>query len=392
MGKTLRFETHAIRQQAKRTLHKEHSVPVFETSSFVFSTAEEAMAVFAEEQAGNVYTRYSNPNSDELVDKLCKLEGAEDGLATASGMAAVFLGLYTFLRPGDHILVSRNIFGTTLLLINQVLSQWGVSHTYADMANVKDLEDKILPTTKILYAESPANPGLEILDLKKLSDLAQKNGLYFVFDNCFATPYLQNPLKYGADLVIHSTTKFIDGQGRSIGGAILGKAEYINEIRPVFRIIGPTMSPHTAWLLSKSLETLSIRMEKHCHNAHRLAQYLEKNDAVVWVRYPFLPAHPQYKLAQKQMKLGGGLVSFELKGGIERAMRFVNALNLMSITSNLGDTRTTITHPSTTTHSKLNPEEKKEAGITDGMLRVSVGLENIEDLIEDVEQAVTNSC
>ncbi|MBN2482026.1 MAG: aminotransferase class I/II-fold pyridoxal phosphate-dependent enzyme [Bacteroidales bacterium] len=391
MDKTLRFETHAVRRQAKKSLHKEHSVPVFETSSFIFDTAEEAQAVFAEEREGNIYTRYSNPNSDELIDKLCKLEGAGDGIATASGMAAVFLGFFTFLRPGDHILVSRNIFGTTHLLITQVLSKWGISHTYVGMENLKEVEEKILPMTKILYAESPANPGLDILDLGKLGKLAQKKGLYFLFDNCFATPYLQNPLRYGADLVIHSTTKFIDGQGRTIGGAILGSAEYINEVRQLARITGPTMSPHTAWLLSKSLETLSVRMEKHCQNALMLAQYLEKNPDTKWVRYPFLPSHPQFNLARKQMKMGGGLVSFELHGGSGRAMKFVNALKLMSITSNLGDTRTTITHPATTTHSKLTPEEKKESGITDGMLRVSVGLESIDDIIEDVEHAILHS-
>ncbi|MBN1159544.1 MAG: aminotransferase class I/II-fold pyridoxal phosphate-dependent enzyme [Bacteroidales bacterium] len=391
MGKTVHFETHAVRQQAEKSLHREHSVPVFETSSFIFNTAEEAQAVFAEEREGNIYTRYSNPNTDELVNKLCKLEGTEDGIATSSGMAAVFLGFFSFLRPGDHILVSRNIFGTTHLLITQILSKWGISHTYTGMDDLKQVEKKILPMTKILYAESPANPGLDILDLAALGRLAQKKGLYFLFDNCFATPYLQNPIRFGADLVIHSTTKFIDGQGRTIGGAILGSAEYIREVRQVARITGPTMSPHTAWLLSKSLETLSVRMEKHSQNALRLAQYLEKNPDTERVRYPFLPSHPQYKLARKQMKLGGGLVSFELKGGSERAMKFVNALKIMSITSNLGDTRTTITHPATTTHSKLTPEEKKESGITGGMLRVSVGLENIRDIIEDVEQAILHS-
>jgi O-succinylhomoserine sulfhydrylase len=391
MYKSRKFETNSIRIQTKRSQHKEHSVPVFETSSFVFSSAEEARDVFAEAIEGNIYTRYSNPNTDEFIQKLCSMEGAEDGIATSSGMAAVFLSMISILQPGDHLLAPKQIFGTTYLLITQVLSRWGISHTFVDCSDTGSWEKNILPTTKMIYAETPSNPGLELIDLKWLCKLAEKHGLYVVIDNCFATPYLQNPIKSGADLVIHSATKFIDGQGRTISGAILGSRESIKDVRMYSRIIGPTMAPHTAWLLSKSLETLAVRMERHCSNALKLAQYLEKNAAVEWVKYPFLPSHPQYKLAKKQMKLGGGLVTFELKGGIKRAMRFLNALRLLSLTSNLGDSRTSVTHPPTTTHSKLSAQERKESGVTDGMIRVSVGLEHIDDIIEDIEQAIIKS-
>jgi O-succinylhomoserine sulfhydrylase len=391
MNEKVKNETLSIRIQAKRSMHHEHSVPVFETSSFVFESAEEAQAVFADETLGYSYTRFANPNTDELINKLCALEGAEDGVATASGMAAAFLGMTSILRPGDHVLAARQIFGATHLLLTQVLVKWGISHTYADINNKSEWEDGILPTTKLIYAETPSNPGLDIIDLKWLGKLARKNNLYLIIDNCFATPYLQNPLIYGADLLVHSTTKYIDGQGRTIGGAVLGKKEIIKEVRTLCKITGPVMAPYTAWLLSRSLETLSVRMERHCSNALKLASFLEKNKEVLWVKYPFLPSHPQYKVAKKQMKLGGGLVTFELKGGLKRAHRFINSLNLASITSNLGDTRTTITHPATTTHSKLTIEERKESGITDGMIRVSVGLEHIDDLIADFDQAIVQS-
>jgi O-succinylhomoserine sulfhydrylase len=391
MKKSRKFETEAIRIQSKRTLNKEHSVPVYETSSFIFESAEEARDVFAETKEGHIYTRYSNPNSDEFIAKLCALEGAEEGIATSSGMAAVFLSMVSFLLPGDHLLIPRQIFGTTYMLVTQILSRWGISHTFVDCNDTDSWEKSILPTTKMIYAETPSNPGLDLIDLKWLGKLAEKHGLYVVIDNCFATPYLQNPLKYGADMVIHSATKFIDGQGRTIAGAVLGSKEVINEVRLFSRIIGPTLSPHTAWLLSKSLETLAVRMERHCSNALKLAQYLEKKSEVEFVAYPFLPSHPQYALARKQMKLGGALVSFELKGGQKRAMKFLNALDMVSITSNLGDSRTTVTHPPTTTHSKLTAQERKESGVTDGMIRVSVGLEHIDDIIADMEQAIHKS-
>jgi O-succinylhomoserine sulfhydrylase len=391
MSHSRKFETNAIRLQTKRSNHKEHSVPVYETSSFVFNNAEEARDVFAETVEGNIYTRFSNPNSDEFIQKLCSMEGAEDGIATSSGMAAVFLSMISILQPGDHLLVPRQVFGTTYLLVTQVLSRWGISHTFVNCNDTSSWEKYILPTTKMIYAETPSNPGLELIDLKWLCKLAEKHGLYVVIDNCFATPYLQNPLQYGADMVIHSATKFIDGQGRTIAGAVLGNKETIREVRMLSRIIGPTLSPHTAWLLSKSLETLALRMDRHCQNAMKLAQYLEKNVQVTSVKYPFLTSHPQYKLAKRQMKQGGGLVSFELKGGLKRAMNFINKLGLLSLTSNLGDSRTTVTHPATTTHSKLSAQEQKESGITDGLIRVSVGLEHIDDIILDIEQAIQKS-
>jgi len=296
--------------------------------------------------------------------------------------------MISILQPGDHLLVPRQIFGTTYLLITQVLSRWGISHTFVDTHDTESWEKYILPTTKMIYAETPTNPGLDLIDLKWLCKLAEKHGLYVIIDNCFATPYLQNPIKYGVDMVIHSATKFIDGQGRTIAGVVVGSKDTISNVRMLARIIGPTLSPHTAWLLSKSLETLAVRMEKHCSNALKLAQYLEKNNQIEWIKYPFLPTHPQYKLAKKQMLLGGGLLTFELKGGIKRAMKFLNALTLVSLTSNLGDSRTTVTHPPTTTHSRLTAEERKESGITDGMIRVSVGLEHIDDIIADFEQAI----
>jgi len=391
MNKDLKFETHCVRTQTARSSHKEHSVPIFETSSFIFNTAEEARAVFAEETEGNIYSRFSNPNTDEFIQKLCALEEAEDGIATSSGMAAVFLAMTALLRPGDHLLSGRQIFGTTHLLFTQVLSRWGISHTYVDMRNEKEWKDNLLPMTRMIFTETPSNPGLELADLNRLGKFAARNNLYLVIDNCFATPYLQNPLRYGADLVIHSATKFLDGQGRTVSGAVLGSKELMKEIRMLSKITGPTMSPFTGWILSKSLETLTVRMERHCQNAFRLARYLEKHREVKWVMYPFLPSHPQYRLAKRQMKLGGGLVSFELKGGAKRARKFIDSLQLLSITSNLGDTRTSVTNPATTTHSKLTAAERKESGISDGMIRVSVGLEHIDDIQADFEQAILRS-
>jgi len=391
MSGKVKKETAAVRIQAKRSVHKEHSVPVYETSSFIFGSAAEAENVFKDENLGYSYTRFANPNTDELVKKLCTLENAEDGVVTASGMAAVFISLVSILRPGDHVLAGRQIFGSTHVLFTQVLSKFGISHTYADINDEDEWENNILPTTRMIYVETPSNPGLDIIDLKWLSKLARKNDLYLIVDNCFATPFGQNPLDLGADIVVHSTTKLIDGQGRTIGGAVLGKGEVMQDIRLFTKVTGPVMSPHTAWILSKSLETLSIRVERHCSNALKIAKMLQDHKEVLWVKYPFLPSHPQYKTARKQMKNGGSMVSFELKGGIKRAHRFIDALEQVSISSNLGDTRSIITHPTTTTHSKLSPEDRKLSGITDGMLRVSVGLENSDDLLSDFNQAIKKS-
>ena len=389
--KEYNFETSAIRIQLEKSPFKEHCVPIFETSSFIYNSAEEAKSVFAEEKNGYIYSRFNNPNSDEFIQKLCVLEGAETGIATSSGMAAIFLSIAGILSAGDHLLVSKNLFGTTHLLVNQLLPKWGISHSYVDFGNLKSVKSKLLPTTKMIYVETPSNPGLDVFDLEWLGIFANRNNLFLVVDNCFATPYLQNPIKYGADFIVHSSTKFIDGQGRTMGGAVLGRKRFMKDIITVSRIVGPTMSASTAWILSKSLETLAIRMEKHCENALALAEFLSGNKEILWVKYPFLKSFPKYRLAKRQMLKGGGLVSFELKGGLKRAFKFINSLELFSISSNLGDSRSIITNPATTTHSKLSPEERLDSGITEAMVRISVGLENIEDLIKDLEDAIAKS-
>ncbi len=385
------FETNAIRTQAGQSDFREHSVPLYLTSSFTFEDAEQARALFADELPGNIYTRFSNPNNTELIEKLCQLEGTEDGIPTASGMAAMFASMAALLRAGDHVVASRSVFGSTHQIFTQLFPRWGIAHTYVDMGTPDTWEAAIQPNTKMIFVETPSNPALDIIDLEWLGKLAARHNLILNVDNCFATPYLQTPAKYGAHLVTHSATKFIDGQGRVIGGAILGKQELIKEIRFFARHTGPSMSPFNAWVLSKSLETLAVRMDRHCDNALQLAQWLEKNPQVSWVKYPFLPSHPQYALAKRQMRLGGGMVSFELHGGLDRAKRFMDALRMLSLTSNLGDTRSIATHPYSTTHSKLKDEERAAVGITPGLVRISVGLEHIADILRDVEQAVAAS-
>lgn len=388
MSKKKNFDTDAIRQQHERSPFREHSVPVYLTSSFVFDDAEQARAMFADEIPGNIYSRYSNPNTNELVEKLCRMEGTEDGIATASGMAAMYSSMAALLKTGDHVLACRSVFGSTHQILNTLFPRVGISHTYADVTAPETWESKIQPNTRMIFVETPSNPALDILDLEWLGKLAKKHNLILNVDNCFATPYLQNPAKWGADLVTHSATKFIDGQGRVIGGAVLGRKDLIKEIRFFARHTGPSMSPFNAWVLSKSLETLAIRMEKHCQNALELAKYLEGNTHVSVVKYPFLPSHPQHALAKKQMKLGGGLVTFEVKGGLEQGRRVLNALKMISHTPNLGDTRTIAIHPASTTHSKLTDQERAAVGITPGLIRIAVGLENIEDIVTDIEQAI----
>lgn len=385
------FETDAIRNQHKRTPFREHSVPLYLTSSFVFESAEQARAMFADEIPGNIYSRYSNPNTDEFIAKMCAMEGTEDGIATASGMAAMYASMASLLRSGDHVLACRSVFGSTHQILNTIFPRFGIEHTYADVNQPETWEEKIKPNTRMIFVETPSNPALDLIDLEWLGNLARKHNLILNVDNCFATPYLQQPAKWGAHLVTHSATKFIDGQGRVIGGVILGTKELIREVRFFTRHTGPSMSPFNAWVLSKSLETLAVRMERHCSNALALAQYLESHSEVLRVKYPFLPSHPQYPLAQKQMKLGGGLVTFEVKGGLEQGRRFLNALKMISHTPNLGDTRTIAIHPASTTHSKLTDEERAAVGINPGLIRISVGLENINDIIADVEQAIEKS-
>lgn len=392
MSQEKHFETNAIRTQAERSSQREHSVPIYATSSFVFNDAEQARALFANEEEGNIYTRFSNPNNDEFISKLCLLEGTEDGMAMASGMAAMFCSMAAFLSSGDHIIAARSVFGSTHQILTQLFPRWGITHTYVDLGDAPEVWEKaVTPQTKMIFAETPSNPALDMVDLEWLGAFGKKHGLIINIDNCFATPYLQNPAKYGVQLVTHSATKFIDGQGRAIGGAVLGSKELIEKVRFFARHTGPAMSPFNGWILSKSLETLAVRMEAHCKAALELAQHLEKHKEVVWVKYPFLPTHPQYELAKKQMKLGGGLVVFELGGGVERGKRFLDALKMISFSANLGDTRTIATHPASTTHSKLSPDERKAVGITDGLIRVSVGLEHLDDIIADLEQAIAAS-
>ena len=382
------FETNAVRTQAERSSFREHSVPLYLTSSFAFEDAEQARALFADEIPGNIYTRFSNPNNTEFIDKLCLLEGTEDGIATASGMAAMYCSMAALLKSGDHVLASRSVFGSTHQILNVLFPRFNISHTYVDVNDTSLWESKIQPNTKMIFVETPSNPALDILDLEWLGKLANKHKLILNVDNCFATPYLQNPAKWGAHIVTHSATKFIDGQGRVIGGAILGTKELIKEIRFFARHTGPSMSPFNAWVLSKSLETLAVRMEKHCENAMTLATYLESNPNVEFVKYPFLSSHPNFALAKKQMRLGGGVVTFEIKGGIERGRNFLNTLKMISHSANLGDTRTIATHPASTTHSKLTDAERSAVGITPGLIRISVGLENMKDVIRDIEQAM----
>jgi len=382
------FETKAIRNQSKRTESREHSVPLYLTSSFVFEDAEQARALFADEIPGNIYTRFSNPNNTEFVDKICALEGTEDGIATASGMSAIFTTFAALLKTGDHILVSRSVFGSTHQILTMILPKWGITHTYVDIASPETWEAAILPSTKLCFVETPSNPALDIIDLEWLGKLCKKHNILLAVDNCFATPYLQQPVKFGADLIIHSATKFIDGQGRAIGGVVAGPKSIIKDIRFFARHSGPSLSPFNAWLLSKSLETLAVRMDRHCKSALEIAEWLETHPKVEKVIYPFLPSHPQFGLAKKQMKLGGGVVSFIVKGGIEKGRDFLNALEMLSHSANLGDTRTIATHPASTTHSKLSDAERAAVGILPGLVRISVGLEHPEDIKADISQAL----
>jgi O-succinylhomoserine sulfhydrylase len=385
-------ETLAIRIQAPRSAAREHSVPLYLTSSFVFDSAEQARSLFADEIQGNVYSRYSNPNADEFVSKLAALEGAEDGIATASGMAAVFTALASLLSAGDHLLCSRAVFGSTHQILTRIFPRWGIASTYVDIgATPEDWAAAVTPATKMVFVETPSNPGLDLIDLEWLGGFCRERGLLLVVDNCFATPFLQQPMRYGAGLVVHSATKFIDGQGRGLGGAILGSRDLLTEIRFFARHTGPAISPFNAWVFSKSLETLAVRMARHSATALTLGKHFEGNPEIERVRYPYLPSHPQHALALKQMSAGGGLLVLELRGGLERARRFLDSVELLSNTSNLGDTRTIVTHPLSTTHVKVAEEDRLRVGVTPGLLRISVGLEHPDDLIADIEQALARS-
>ncbi len=382
-------ETKAIRIQTKRTEQKEHSTPLFLTSSFTYDSAEEMAAAFTDDSLEvNIYSRFSNPTVDEFINKMAALEGAEDGIATATGMAAIFSTFITFLSKGDHIISASAVFGSTHTILTKYLPKWGIEHSYFDMTRPETIEALIRPNTKMLYLETPSNPGLDIIDIEFVASLCKKHNILFVVDNCFATPAVQQPIKYGADIVLHSATKFIDGQGRMLGGVVVGKKELIKQLYLFIRNTGPSLSPFNAWVLSKSLETLFIRMDKHADNALKIAKGLQDHPKISQVKYPYLENHPQYKIAQKQMTNGGGIVTFEIKGGIESSQQFLNALQIISLTSNLGDSRTIASHPASTTHSKLTEEERQAVGITPGLIRISVGLEHAEDILNDILQAL----
>ena len=386
--KDKKFETNAIRNQLERTQFLEHSVPLYLTSSYVFEDAEDMRASFAEEKERNIYSRYSNPNTSELVDKICQMEGAEAGFAFASGMAAVFSTFAALLESGDHVLSCSSVFGSTHTLFTNFFPKWQIATTFFDVNEEANIEEYIQPNTKIIYVESPTNPGVDVLDMEFLGKIAKARGILFIVDNCFASPYLQQPIQFGADLVIHSGTKLIDGQGRVLAGITVGNAKLVDKVYRFSRITGPTLSPFNAWVLSKSLETLAIRVDRHCENALRLAEYLENHPNINWVKYPFLRSHPNYEIAKKQMKAGGSVVAFEVKGGLEAGKAFFDAIKLLSLSANLGDSRSIVTHPASTTHSKLSEKERLKVGITDGMVRVSVGLEHIDDIIADIVQAL----
>lgn len=384
------FETNAVRIQHERA-NREHSVPLYLTSSFTFDDAEQARALFADEIEGNIYSRFSNPNVNEFVEKMCVLEGTEDGFGTATGMAAIFASMAAFLKSGDHLLASSALFASSTRIIKEILPKWGIEYTFFDIKKPETWESLIQPNTKMIFAETPSNPGLVLIDLEFLCKLGNKHGVLVNIDNCFATPYLQTPMQYGADIITHSATKFIDGQGRVVGGCILASKEIIKEVRFFCRQTGPAMSPFNAWVLSKSLETLHVRMDRHCDNALALATWLETHPEIEEVKYPFLPSHPQYELAKKQMKAGGGVVTFIVKGGIDRGRKFLDALQMFSHTANLGDARTIATHPASTTHSKIEEKSREASGIFGGSIRVSVGLEHIDDIKADIEQALAAS-
>ena len=380
--------TKAIRIQTDRTNEMEHSTPLFLTSSFCFDNAEEMRAAFADESNDNIYSRFSNPNVQEFTDKMVALEGAEAGYATATGMSAIFASFMALLKSGDHIIACSSVFGSTVTVFNKYLPNYGIEVTWVSANDISSWEAAVKPNTKMIYLETPTNPGLDIIDLAAVNTIAKKHQLLFNVDNCFATPVCQRPIDFGADLVIHSATKWLDGQGRVLGGAVVGKKELIHQIYLFCRSTGPALSPFNAWVLSKSLETLDVRMERHAANALKIATALEGHAKIEWLKYPFLQSHPQHAIALKQMKNGGGLVSFNLKGGVESGRAFLNNLKMLTLTANLGDTRSIASHPASTTHAKLSEAERIAVNITPGLIRISAGLEHVDDILGDILQAL----
>lgn len=385
------FETQAIRTQLEKSPFNEHSPPIYLTSSFTFENAESMRAVFAEETEQYSYSRFNNPNSQELVDKLCLLEQAEAGYSFSTGMAAIYCSFSALLKAGDHILSCSCIFGSTLGIFNKIFPDRGIHTSYFDFnATEEEIEQLVQVNTKVIFLESPTNPGVDLVDLELIGRIAKKHGLLFIVDNSFATPYLQTPITWGADLVVHSATKLIDGQGRVCAGVTLGKKTLIDQIYLFSRTIGASLAPFSAWILSKSLETLHVRVDRHCENALATAQFLESHPAIATIKYPFLSSHPQHHLAKRHLKQGGNIIAFGVRGGLEGANKFIDSVRLCSRSANLGDTRSIVTHPATTTHCRLAPSDRLAIGITNNLIRLSVGLENVKDLIADLDQALNN--
>jgi O-succinylhomoserine sulfhydrylase len=382
------FDTLAVRAGQHRTPESEHSDPLFFTSSYVFRTAADAAATFAGDMPGNVYSRYTNPTVHSFEERIAALEGGEQAVATSTGMSAILATVMSLCSAGDHVLVSKSVFGSTISLFEKYFKRFGVQVDYVPLAELSGWDAAIKPNTKLLFVESPSNPLAELVDIAALAEIAHAKGAMLVVDNCFCTPALQQPLRMGADVVVHSATKFIDGQGRAMGGVVVGRREQMKEVVGFLRTAGPSLSPFNAWLFLKGLETLNIRMRAHCQSALELAQWLEQQDGIEKVHYAGLESHPQHDLAKRQQKAFGAVVSFEVKGGKDGAWRFIDATRLISITANLGDTKTTITHPSTTSHGRLSPQEREAAGIRDSLIRVAVGLEDVADLKADLARGL----
>lgn len=384
-----RFNTLAVRAGQIRSEEGEHSEPIFATSSYVFSSAKEAAARFSDEQPGNIYSRFTNPTVRTFEQRLASLEQAESCVATSSGMAAILAMCLALLRSGDHIVSSRSIFGSTTMLFTNYLEKLGIETSFVELSDINAWQRAIRPETRLMFLETPSNPLTGLADIQQLAELAHQNDILLAVDNCFCTPALQQPLQHGADIVIHSATKFLDGQGRCVGGAVVGNKEIVGEqVFSFLRTAGPSMSPFNAWVFLKGLETLRLRMNAHSANALELARWLEQQSSVKRVYYPGLESHPQHELANRQQSGFGGLLSFELKGGQAAGWKLIDATRLISITANLGDTRTTITHPASTTHNRLSPQQREEAGIADGLIRIAVGLEDIEDIKQDVSRGL----
>jgi O-succinylhomoserine sulfhydrylase len=385
MKNKFKFDTNAVRAGIERSQFGEHSEALFLTSSFVFKSAKQAADRFSGTDEGNVYSRFTNPTVKLFEDRLAILENADSCVATSSGMSAILSIFITFCKTGDHVVVSKSIFGTSVQLLNNFFKEWGLEITFVDLVDLNQWKNAIKKNTKLFFLETPSNPLTEVVDIKKLSQISKNNNIKLVVDNCFCTPVIQKPLDLGADIVMHSATKYIDGQGRCLGGAVLGKKKDIDKVKVFLRNSGITLSAFNAWVFIKGLETLKIRMDAQSKNALIIAQWLEKQKNVRKVYYPGLKSHPQYNIIKKQQTSGGAVLSFEINGGKKEAWRLIDNTKLLSITANLGDTKTTITHPASTTHSRLTPEERKEANISDALIRIAVGLEDVTDIISDLK-------